>query len=77
MSPRKRHYEVYLVGHGSGCYAKNYNKFLMGETWAISKNQAVNNIRYRIHRDGQELPDGIGDSEGMGCVVYVLEAEEV
>ena len=77
MSPRKRHYEVYLVGHGHGCYARNYAKHFMGETWATSKAKAVNNIRYRIHQSGEELPGGLGDSEGMGYVEYVLEAEEI
>lgn len=76
MNPRKRHYEVYLVGHGHGCYAKNYCKYFMGDTWAVSKKQAVNNIRYRIHKEGQELPGELGDAEGMGYVEYVLEAEE-
>lgn len=77
MAARKRHYKVYLVGHGTGCYAQRYYKEFMGETWAVSKYQAANNIHYRLVKDGQRLPDTQIDTYGLGCVRYVLEAEEV
>lgn len=77
MEQRKRKYAVYLLGKGNGCYARQYCKEFMGETWASSKSKAVNNIHYRIRQNGEELPPTQFDSMGYGCVEYVLVAEEV
>lgn len=72
----KRKYKVYLVGHGTGCYAQNYYKEFVGETWATSRNQAANNMHYRLIKEGQQLPEPQIDTYGLGWVRYVLEAEE-
>ena len=71
----KHKYNVYLVGLGNGCYAHEYYKEFMGETWAVSDKQAANNIHYRLRWAGQRLPDTQVDSQGLGRVVYVLKAE--
>lgn len=70
----KQRYEVYLVGHGHGCYAETYSKDVIGQTWATSPAKAIANIKYRLRQKGQYLPDDLGDSEGMGYVHYELEA---
>lgn len=74
MATEKRKYEVYLVGHGTGCYASEYYREALGETWAVSAEKAISNIRYRLRQKGELLPDDLGDSEGMGFVHYTLEA---
>ena len=74
MATEKRKYEVYLVGHGTGCYASEYYREALGETWAVSPEKAISNIRYRLRQKGELLPDDLGDSEGMGFVHYTLEA---
>ncbi len=74
---QKTKYQVYLVGHGHGCYAKEYYREVLGETWAVSPAKAVANIRYRLRQAGELLPDDLGDSEGMGFVHYTLEAVAV
>ena len=74
MATEKRIYEVYLVGHGTGCYASEYYREALGETWAVSAEKAISNIRYRLRQKGELLPDDLGDSEGMGFVHYELEA---
>lgn len=77
----KKHYKVYYVGEGSGCYAKDYKRVFLGDTWAISEKQACNNVRFR-HRDKQ-CPNGgnsisyLDDSQGLGYVIYKYEAIEV
>jgi len=77
METNKRKFTVYLVGHGSGCYAKEYRRELIGSTWATSAAKAVSNIKYRLRQKGEYLPDDLGDSEGMGFVHYELEAVAV
>lgn len=77
METNKRKFTVYLVGHGSGCYASEYYKEVLGETWAVSPEKAIANIRYRLRQKGELLPDDLGDSEGMGFVHYELEAVAV
>lgn len=77
MEQQKRKYAVYLLGKGNGCYAHQYCKEFMGETWATSKKKAVNNVHYRIRQNGEELPPTQYDSMGYGFVEYVLVAEEV
>ena len=74
MATEKRKYEVYLVGRGTGCYASEYYRESLGETWASSAAKAISNIRYRLRQKGELLPDDLGDSEGMGLVHYTLEA---
>lgn len=74
MATEKRKYEVYLVGHGTGCYASEYYREALGETWAVSAEKAISNIRYRLRQKGELLPDDLGDSEDMGFVHYTLEA---
>ena len=70
----KQKYKVYLVGHGSGCFARDYCKELIGETYAVSPKQAVNNISYR---EGLVKEETVEDSLGMGTLIYRLEAEAV
>lgn len=74
MEQKKSKYHVYLVGHGHGCYASEYYRESLGETWAVSPSKAISNIRYRLREAGELLPDDLGDSEGMGFVHYELEA---
>lgn len=75
MPQKKQKYHVYLLGLGHGCYSREYSRAFMGETWAVSKAQAVNNIHFRIVRSGERLPNDIVDSMGLGYVTYVLKAE--
>lgn len=79
MMRQKNKYRVYLVGRGRGCYATKQaaKRVLMGETWAVSKAQATSNIHYRMHQNGEEIPEDYGDSLGQGCVCWTLEAERV
>ena len=58
----------------TGCYASEYYRETLGETWAVSAEKAISNIRYRLRQKGELLPDDLGDSEGMGFVHYTLEA---
>ena len=74
MANAKHKFTVYLVGHGTGCYASEYYREALGETWATSAAKAISNIRYRLRQKGELLPDDLGDSEGMGFVHYELEA---
>ena len=70
---KKQKFKVYLVGHGTGCYASEYYKEELGATWATSKEKAISNIRYRLRQKGELLPDDLGDSEGRGYVTWVFE----
>lgn len=70
----KQKYKVYLVGHGSGCFARDYCKDLIGETLAVSPKQAVNNISFR---EGLVKEETVEDSMGLGTLIYRLEAEAV
>jgi len=67
------HYNVYLVGTGYGCYAKDYKKILMGETWAPSQKKAISQVKWRLRNE--DIPTGLEDREGMGYVVYTWKAE--
>lgn len=75
MEQIKRKYKVFLVGHGEGCYAKDFYRGLVGETWAVSPAKAISNIKYRLRQQGDRLPDDLGDSQDMGYVHFELEAE--
>lgn len=74
----KQKYDVYLVGTGHGCYAKNYAKHFLGSTYAVSAEQACNNVRYRQRTKG--APNGgypywtLDDSADMGYVEYEFVA---
>ena len=73
MSPKQK-FRVYLVGKGHGCYASEYKKTELGETWATSRAKGRENIRYRLRQKGELLPEELGDSEGRGYVTWVFEA---
>jgi hypothetical protein len=74
---KKQKFKVYLVGQGHGCYASEYWREDLGETWATSRAKAISNIRYRLRQKGELLPDDLGDSEGRGYVTWVFEAVTV
>ena len=69
-------YAVYLVGTGYGCYAAEYWREMLGETWAVSSAKAISNIKYRLRQSGEVLPEDFGDSEGKGYVHFKFEAVE-
>lgn len=74
----KHHYDVFYVGYGEGCYAKNYRREFVGSTWAVSPEKACSNVRYRLRDDkyphGGYSYDVMGDSAGMGSVSFSFEA---
>lgn len=69
-------YKVYIVGEGHGCYAAEYLREKLGETWAVSSAKAISNIKYRLRQSGEVLPEDFGDSEGKGYVHFKFEAVE-
>ena len=71
MKKPKHKYQVFWIGTGYGCYAKDYCKELLGETWAVSEDQAINNIR---HRTGFPRYDFLGDAYDEGYVEYEIKA---
>ena len=81
MKKPKKHYEVYYEGHGTGCYAENYQKTYLGDVWAVSEKQACNYVRYR-YRD-KERPNGgyandiLGDIYDEGFVEFGYKAYEI
>lgn len=81
MEQKKKHYEVYYVGEGTGCYAKDYKKIYIGDTWATSEKKACSNVRFRLrdknNPNGGYSTDIMGDSEGMGYVKFRYEAIEI
>lgn len=74
---KKQKFRVYLIGKGHGCYASEYKRTALGETWATSRAKAISNIRYRLRQKGELLPEDLGDSEGRGYVTWVFEAVTV
>ena len=74
---KKQKFKVYLVGKGHGCYASEYWREDLGETWAVSPEKAISNIRYRLRQKGELLPEDLDDSEGRGYVQWVFEAVTV
>ena len=74
MARPKHKYEVYWIGTGHGCYAENYCKEFLGTTWAVSEEQAINNIH---HRTGFPFRDELGDYLEEGYVIYELKAVTV
>lgn len=79
MKKEKKKYSVYYVGTGFGCYAKDYQKIYLGDTWAVSEKQASNNVRNRYkdktHPNGGYAIDILGDSQDEGYVLYEYKAE--
>lgn len=75
MAKPKRKYAVYKVGKGDGCYAKDYCRDFVGETFAVSEKQAINQVVYR-NGNGRRF-DILGDYLEEGIVVFYYEAEEV
>ena len=73
---KKQKFKVYLVGKGHGCYASEYWREDLGETWAVSSAKAISNIKYRLRKSGEVLPEDFGDSEGKGYVHFKFEAVE-
>ncbi len=73
----KRLFKVYLVGHGEGCYAKEYRREEIGQTFATSPAKAVSNIKFRLRQKGEYIPEDQYDSAGLGYVYYSLEAVAV
>lgn len=77
----KKHYEVYYVGKGWGCYAEDYQRAYLGDVWAVSEKQACNFVRFR-HRDNK-CPNGgyndsyLGDCLDEGAVHFTYEAIEI
>lgn len=72
-------YDVYLIGRGSGVYAQDYFREYIGSTWAISKEQACSNVRYRLKDDtkphGGYSSEIVGDCLDEGAVFYSYEAK--
>lgn len=77
----KKHYKVYYVGKGTGCYAEDYQKTYLGETWAISPEKACSNVRFRFrdktHPNGGYSYDILGDRLDDGEVFFTYEAIEI
>lgn len=80
MGRSKRKYEVFLIGTGYGCYARDYCKEFCGTTWAVSEKQAVNNVRYQLrtkdHPYGGPCAWDLGDRLDEGYVDFHYEAIE-
>ena len=72
---KKQKFKVYLVGQGHGCYASEYWREDLGETWAVSATKAISNIKYRLRQNGEALPEDFGDSEGRGYVQWAFDVE--
>lgn len=79
MNKPRQKYNVYLIGTGHGCYAKDYQKIFLGTTFAASEAQACNNVRYRMRDD--KNPNGgysiwsLDDRADEGYVLYSYKAE--
>lgn len=68
----KKHYEVYWVQTGHGCYGSS-EKYV-GDTWAVSPAQACNNIRFRFNGSSGYF---VYDRLDEGFVYCDFEAREV
>ena len=77
MKKPKRHYKVYVKRTGFGCYDTGKPLYtFVGETWAVSEAQAINNVRFRT--DGKASNSWIiGDYAEQGDVMYQYIAEEI
>ena len=78
---QRKKYAVYYVGTGEGCYAKEYKKIYLGDTWAVSKEEAESNVRFRYrdekHPNGGYSYDILGDRLDEGTVFFEYKAEEI
>ena len=71
----KRKYNVYRVGTGYGCFARNYRRDFIGSTWAVSDKRACSQVRYReSQKYNFNLLEPLYDSLDMGYVTFSLEA---
>lgn len=77
----KKHYNVYYVGKGFGCYAKDYCKVFLGDTWAVSEKKACSQVRWRYRNknnpNGGYSTDILGDCKDEGMVMFEYIAELV
>ena len=75
MEQTKRKYNVYRIGTGYGCYARDYRRDFVGSTWAVSDKRACNQVRYRaLKNDRFDLVAPMYDSRDEGMVKFHLEA---
>jgi len=71
----KHKYNVYRVGTGYGCFARNYRRDFIGSTWAVSDKRACSQVRYReSQKYNFNLLEPLYDSLDMGYVTFRLEA---
>ena len=71
----KYKYNVYRVGTGYGCFARNYRRDFIGSTWAVSDKRACSQVRYReSQKYNFNLLEPLYDSLDMGYVTFRLEA---
>lgn len=71
----KHKYNVYRVGTGYGCFARNYRRDYIGSTWAVSDKRACSQVRYReSQKYNFNLLEPLYDSLDMGYVTFRLEA---
>ena len=71
----KHKYNVYRVGTGYGCFARNYRRDFIGSTWAVSDKRACSQVRYReSQKYNFTLLEPLYDSLDMGYVTFRLEA---
>lgn len=72
--PRTK-YNVYRVGTGYGCYAREYRRDFVGSTWALSDKQACNQVKWREQQKYNfNFLEPIYDSLDMGYVTFYLKA---
>ena len=72
----KRKYAVYMCMEGIGVYHNNKIRQYVGETYAVSEKQAINNVRYRTEGKTTNFYS-VGDYAGEGEHFYFYEAEEI
>ena len=77
----KKHYNVYYVGKGNGCYAEDYCKVFLRDTWAVSEKKACSQVRWSYK--SKNNPNGgysiniLGDRLEEGFVTFTYKAELV
>ena len=78
---RLKHYNVFYEGHGTGCYAENYQETFLGDMWAVSEADACNKMRYSLrddkHPNGGYSYDILGDCLDEGLVEFGYKAYEI
>lgn len=80
MKKPKFKYHIFIIESGWGCYAtagdttlKEIRKKYVGDTWAVSESQAINNYCYR---EGVRAFEEIGDCEKQGELFIEVIAEK-